>query len=164
MRMILVMAALMCAGLSYGVETTSFQPDPTAALSQAKSEASARGTVPIGVFIKSDCQQFVFETDSPALCAPRDFRSETWVEECDDIPMPNPPGGVCIPRRRLLSVDQRTVTVDVPQRVVPGPKEIFTVCLAGPSIHLKVKQSPHQYKVQEKAEPPSGVVLVLTQK
>lgn len=128
-------------------------------------ELSVQTKAITGIFVHQDCKKFTFSETSPALSEPLDFRSETWLEECDNIPLPTPPGGgVCIPRRSLLKTDLRTVRVEVLGRNVPGPKEVFQVCLWGSSLSLKVKESPNRYNVSERQEPVFNSTLVLTKK
>lgn len=139
------------------------QAGETPALEQAASDIQAAAVT--GLWVDTDCKDFVFGEDSPALSQAQDFRSETWLEECDNIPLPNPPGGgICIPRRRMLRADIRTVKIQVQGRSAPGPKEVFQVCLWGASLSLKVKQSPNKYSVAEKTEPVFNSTLVLTRK
>jgi len=175
MKMIAALLTLALNGVWCAAQTVSLEQsasDVKATLAQVKSDAKAQGAAAnfraaqvTGIDVRQDCKEFVFTENSPALSASQDFRSETWIEECDNIPLPNPPGGgMCIPRRRLLSVDQRTVQVNIVGRQAPGPKEVFDVCLWGSSLHLSVIQSPNKYKVQETSEPVFKSTLNLTKK
>ncbi|MEK7744557.1 MAG: hypothetical protein AAB578_09250, partial [Elusimicrobiota bacterium] len=75
--------------------------------------------------------------------------SRTWLEECRQIPTP-PAGGICVPEpRRLISWDEKTVSIELKGRSAPSPKEVFEVCLWGRQLSLKVKSSPHKYSVVE---------------
>ncbi|MBI5242590.1 MAG: hypothetical protein HY922_02760 [Elusimicrobia bacterium] len=173
MRLIVALLTLALTGVSCAAQVVVEQAasDIPAVLQAVKKAAAAepaaafQAAAMTGIDVQWDCKKFIFEESSPAESAPQDFRSETWLEECDNIPMPNPPGGgICIPRRRLLSVDQRTVKISITGRQAPGPKEVFEVCLWGRSLSLKVKQSPNKYSVQEKNEPVFNTTYVLTKK
>jgi hypothetical protein len=175
MRVIAALLILALSNAAYAAETATVEAaasDITAALQQIKTDAAAQPAAAsfqaasvTGMWVQTDCQQFVFDVNTPAVSQPKDFRSETWLEECDNIPMPNPPGGgICIPRRRMLRADIRTVKVEVKGRQAPGPKEVFEVCLWGASLSLKVKQSPSKYSVSEQQEPVFNSTMVLTKK
>ena len=173
MTALLSLAAMALSAVSYAGETSTIEQaasDVQATLQQAQKDASAekaafQAASVTGMWVETDCKKFVFDENSPAVSRPQDFRSETWLEECDNIPLPNPPGGgICIPRRRLLRADIRTVQVQVQGRSAPGPKEVFEACLWGASLSLKVKQSPNKYSVAEKNEPVFNSTLVLTKK
>ncbi|MFH1723898.1 MAG: hypothetical protein ABII00_04665 [Elusimicrobiota bacterium] len=163
MRLTLTILILAAFGVSFAGETVTVEKlasDIPAVLEQVKQDVVERPAAPefkakgvTNIWVQTDCQEFVFEENSPAKSEPKDFRSETWLEECINIPLPNPPGGgTCIPQRRLFSVDQRTVTIEIKDREVPGPKESFRVCLWGRSLSLKKRQSPFKYDVEDKTE------------
>lgn len=164
---------VVSAGLSYAGETVVLEKaaaDVPAVVQQAKKDASLDKTATqamavTGMWTYTDCKKFDFSENSPAESQPQDLRSETWLEECDNIPLPNPPGGgICIPRRRLLRSDMRTVKVRIVGRPVPGPKESFEVCLWAASLSLKVKQSPNKYDVKAQDEPIFNTTYILTPK
>jgi hypothetical protein len=165
MRSIVMMAMLTLAGLSYADETAPFSTDAKALLQEAKESAAAQKTKTADMWVKQDCKPFVFEENSPAVSLPQDFHSETWMQMCIDVPAPPHQPGTCIPLPpQLMAVDEKTVKVSVQDRLVPGPKEVFEVCLWGPHLHLRVKQSPNKYSVEEKAESPSASTFVLTKR
>lgn len=104
------------------------------------------------IWVEQDCQKVTFEAGGPNVSAPVKLESRTWVEECNDIPMPYPPGGSqCIPSgRRLLTWDEATAVVEFAERGTPAAQEVVQVCLWGRQLSGKVKKSPFKYNSTEK--------------
>lgn len=100
-----------------------------------------------GITMEWDCETVIFEKDSPGVSDPVALRTRTWIEECRNIP-----GAGCIPSRRLMRTDRRSVFIEIPGRPVPGPREEFRVCLHGPWLSLKIVSSPNEYNVEEKED------------
>ena len=104
-----------------------------------------------GIYVDSDCREIRFEAAGPNVSQPVSLESRTWIEECDEIPMPRG-GGTCIPRgRRLLSNDTATAVVELAERGTPATTEKFEACLWGRSLSLRVSKSPFKYSWTEKA-------------
>ena len=115
---------------------------------ESKDFALARVT---NIWVEQDCKKVTFEVGGSNVSAPIALESKTWVEECDDIPMPPHGGGMCVPRgRRLLTWDNVTATVEFAERGAPAVKEVVEVCLWGRSLSGKVKKSPFKYSSTEK--------------
>ena len=96
-----------------------------------------------------DCERFSYQENSPALSDIKVLMSRTWVEECDNISLPGG-GGMCIPRRRVIFTDEKTVQLEIKDRQVPGPKETFEVCLRGQWLNFRTVSSPYKYDAKEK--------------
>ncbi len=118
-------------------------------LEAAEQKVPFKAAAVTGIWVDLDCEKFVFEENSPARSDTRQLVSRTWLEECRQIPTP-PAGGICVPEpRRLISWDEKTVSIELKGRSAPSPKEVFEVCLWGRQLSLKVKSSPHKYSVVE---------------
>ena len=105
-----------------------------------------------GIWTDTDCQKITFAPGGPNVSAPVALMSKTWIEECDQINFPYPPGGgTCIPRgRRLMTYDEANAVVELAERGTPAAQEVFEACLWGRSLSLRVKSSPFKYKWTEK--------------
>lgn len=167
--LILTLASVSNAGDTPALEKLG--ADIPAVIRQAGRDAAETPAAPSfqvaavsGIWTDTDCKRFTFEENSPAESAEQFLRSETWLEECDMVPLPPPAGGICIPRRRLMRVDTRTVKIRIEGREVPGPKEVFEVCLWSAGLSLKVKQSPNKYDVKAQDEPVFNTTYVLKKK
>lgn len=106
------------------------------------------------IWVEQDCKKVTFEAGGPNVSAPVELHSKTWVEECNDIPMPYPPGGSqCIPSgRRLMTWDDATAVVEFAERGTPAAQEVVQVCLWGRQLSGNVKKSPFKYKVAVKGD------------
>jgi len=106
-----------------------------------------------GIWHETQCMDVVFEEKAGPESNIHILTSTTWIEDCRNIPLPNPPGGgMCIPDRRPWS-HAASFVVEVVGRSAPGPKEVFEVCMTGPWLKFgKVKQSPNKYDVKEVEE------------
>jgi hypothetical protein len=115
---------------------------------ETKDYSIARVT---NIWVEQDCQKVTFEAGGSNVSAPIALESKTWVEECDDIPMPPHGGGMCVPRgRRLLTWDNATAVVEFAERGTPAAQEVVQVCLWGRQLSGKVKKSPFKYSSTEK--------------
>ena len=115
---------------------------------ESKDFSIARVT---NIWVEQDCKKVTFAAGGPNVSAPVALHSNTWVEECNDIPMPPYGGSQCIPAgRRLMTWDDATATVEFAERGVPAAEEVVEVCLWGRSLSGKVKKSPFKYKATEK--------------
>lgn len=110
-----------------------------------KTDFQAAGMT--GIYTDMDCQKVTFKAEGPNVSAPVELESRTWIEECQNIPLPNPPGGgMCIPQpRRLLTWDNETVVIEFAERGTPAAEEVVQVCLWGKQLTAKVKKSPFKY-------------------
>lgn len=128
---------------------------------ESKDFSLARVT---NIWVEQDCKKVTFAADGSAVSAPVALESRTWVEECNDIPMPYPPGGSqCIPSgRRLLTWDNATAVVEFAERGTPAAEEVVQVCLWGRQLSGKVKKSPFKYSV--KADEKTGRVTLTLKK
>lgn len=149
------LAALLYAQAAHAAPAPALEStDVTAVVDQLRKDAAAqkvsfKPAAVTGIWVDQDCEKFVFEENSPARSDARQLMSRTWLEECRQIPTP-PAGGICVPEpRRLISWDEKTVSIELKGRSTPSPKEVFEVCLWGRQLSLKVKSSPYKYSVSE---------------
>ena len=153
---LLSLAVLLCAQAVHAVPAPTLESaaDVPAVVDQLRKDAadqkiSFKPAAVTGIWVEQDCEKFVFEAESPSRSDARPLMSRTWLEECRQIPTP-PAGGICVPEpRRLISWDEKTVSVELKGRSTPSPKEVFEVCLWGRQLSLKVKSSPYKYSVAE---------------
>lgn len=100
-----------------------------------------------GIYVDMDCEKVTFKAGGPNVSGPIALLSRTWMEECRNIPLPNPPGGgMCIPEpRRLMFTDTANAVIELAERASPAADETFEVCLWGRSLSLRAKKTSAKY-------------------
>lgn len=149
----LTLAALPAAAQAPSLENAA--GNVKALVTELKADAAADKTdfKPAGVtgiWSDTDCRKIDFAAGGPNVSAPVALESRTWIEECNNIPLPGG-GGMCVPAgRRLLTWDERSAVVELSERGAPAADEVFEACLTGRWLTLRVRTSPFKYKWTEK--------------